>query len=78
MFKSVGIIARYDKKPALKLAEELAEYLKKKGLKVYIEDTLAGKIATKEEMVPLSKMKTDFVITIGGDGTILRTCYHVA
>ena len=73
MFKSVGLIARYDKKPALKLAEELAEYLKKKGLKVYIEDTLGGKVTTQEEMVPLSKMKTDFIITIGGDGTILRT-----
>jgi NAD+ kinase len=73
VFKSVGLVARYDKKPALKLTEELAEYLKNKGLKVYIEDTLAGKITTKEEMVPLSKMKTDFIITIGGDGTILRT-----
>ena len=78
MFKSVGIIARYDKKPALKLAEELAEYLTKKGLKVYIEDTLAGKVATQEEMIPLSKMKTDFLITIGGDGTILRTCIGLA
>lgn len=77
MFKSVGLVARYDKKPALKLAEELAEYLRNKGLKVYIEDTLAGKINTKEEMIPLSKMQTDFIITIGGDGTILRTCISV-
>jgi NAD+ kinase len=76
--KSVGIIARYDKKPALKLTKELAEYLTKKGLKVYIEDTLAGKVATTEEMLPLSKMKTDFLITIGGDGTILRTCIGLA
>jgi len=74
VFKSVGIIARYDKKPALKLTEELATYLKKKGLKVYVEDSLAGKITTQEEMVPLEKMKPDFLITIGGDGTILRTC----
>lgn len=73
MFKSVGLVARYDKKPALKLTEELAAYLAKKGLKVFIEDTLAGKIVTKEDMAPLSKMKTDFIITIGGDGTILRT-----
>lgn len=72
MFKSVGLVARYDKKSALKLTEELAEYLKNKGLKVYIEDTLAGKVTT-QEMIPLSKMKTDFIITIGGDGTILRT-----
>lgn len=74
MFKSVGLVARYDKKTALKLTEDLAQYLRNKGLKVYIEDTLAGKVNTQEEMVPLSEMKTDFLITIGGDGTILRTC----
>jgi NAD+ kinase len=74
MFKTVGLVARYDKKPALKLTEELAGYLKGEGLKVYIEESLAGKVSTKEEMIPLSKMKTDFIITIGGDGTILRTC----
>jgi len=77
MFKSVGLVARYDKKSALKLTEELAEYLKKKGLKVYVEDTLADKVTTKEEFIPLSEMKTDFIITIGGDGTILRTCITV-
>ena len=44
MFKTVGLVARYDKKAALKLAEELAENLAKKGLKVYLEDTLAGKV----------------------------------
>jgi NAD+ kinase len=73
----VGLVARYDKKPALKLTDELAEYLAGKGLKVYIEDTLEGKVNTKEEMVPLSKMKAGFLITIGGDGTILRTCMNM-
>jgi NAD+ kinase len=78
MFKSVGLIARFDKKPALKLTEELAEYLSKKGVKVYIEDTLMEKITTQQEMVSLSKMKPDFLITIGGDGTILRTCISIS
>jgi NAD+ kinase len=73
VFKSVGLVARYDKKQALKLVEELAEYLKSQNVQVCIEDTLAGKVSTKEKMVPLTKMKTDFIITIGGDGTILRT-----
>jgi NAD+ kinase len=73
----VGLVARYDKKPALKLTEELAEYLAEKGLKVYIEDTLEGRVNTKEEMIPLSKMRADFLITIGGDGTILRTCMNI-
>jgi len=74
VFKSVGLVARYDKKQALKLAKELAEYLRNKGLEVYIEDTLAGKVNFPAKTVPLESMKTDFVITIGGDGTILRAC----
>ncbi len=77
VFKSVGLVARYDKKSALKLTEDLSEYLKNRGLKVYVEDTLANKVTTKEEFIPLSKMKADFIITVGGDGTILRTCLNV-
>jgi NAD+ kinase len=77
VFKSVGLVARFDKKAALKLVEELAEYLADKGLKVYVEDTLIGKIETKQEFISLCKMKTDFIITLGGDGTILRTCINV-
>jgi len=78
VFKSVGLVARYDKKQALKLAKKLAEYLRNNGLEVYVEDTLAGKVNFPAKMVPLESMKTDFVITIGGDGTILRTCLALA
>jgi NAD+ kinase len=74
VFKSVGLVARYDKNQALKLAKELAEYLRNQGLEVYIEETLAGKVNFPAKTVPLESMKTDFVITIGGDGTILRAC----
>jgi NAD+ kinase len=74
MFKSVGLVARYDKKQAFKLAKELAEYLINKEVEVYVEDVIAEKVNAPAKMVPLRKMKTDFIITIGGDGTILRTC----
>ncbi len=74
MFKSVGLVARYDKKNAIELAENLTEYLKTKGRQICMEDTLAKKTRIKVETVPLEKMKTDLIITIGGDGTILRTC----
>ena len=77
MFKSVGLVARYDKRKALKLTEDLAGHLTNKGLKVFTEDTLAEKVNTKGEMVPLARMKTDFIITIGGDGTILRTAVTI-
>ncbi len=72
--KTVGIVARYDKKQALDLADELSEFLARRGFEVYLEDTLKDKVKTQGKLVPLSNMKTDFVITIGGDGTILRTC----
>jgi NAD+ kinase len=77
LFKSVGLVARYDKKKALKLTEDLADHLTNKGLKVFTEDTLTGKVNTKGEMVPLARMKTDFIVTIGGDGTILRTAVAI-
>ncbi|MGB9675711.1 MAG: NAD(+)/NADH kinase [Candidatus Bathyarchaeales archaeon] len=77
MLKSVGLVARFDKKSALKLAEDLTEYLIKKGLEVQVEDTLAEKVSIKGKTVSLEKMKTDLIVTIGGDGTILRTCISI-
>jgi NAD+ kinase len=77
LFKSVGLVARYDKKQALTLAEELATYLAKSGVEIYLEDTLIGKVKCPGKMVPLKNMKTDFIITIGGDGSILRTCITI-
>jgi NAD+ kinase len=76
VFKNAGIVARYDKEKALQLAEELTVHLNSRGLKVFIEDTLADRIEVQAEAVSLKKMKTDFIITIGGDGTILRTCLN--
>jgi len=77
VFKSVGLVVRFDRKNALKLADDLAEHLKTKGLAVYVEDTLVEKMSIKQETVPIEHMKTDFIITVGGDGTILRTCISI-
>jgi NAD+ kinase len=74
VFESVGLIARFDKKRAVRLAEELAEHLSNRGLDVYLEQTLAKRMKAKWKTVPLESMRTDFVITLGGDGTILRAC----
>jgi NAD+ kinase len=77
LFKKVGLVARYDKKQALTLAEELSAYLSGKGAQVFLEDTLRGKLKSNGKLVPLKDMKTDLMITIGGDGTILRTCINM-
>lgn len=78
MFKSVGLVARYDRKKAIRLAEDLATYLRERGLNVCAEETLVKKTGINVTSVPLERIKTDFVITIGGDGTILRTCISLA
>lgn len=77
VFKSVGLVARFDQKQAFKLTEQLAEFLAEKGLKVCIEDSLKGLVTCNAPFVPLNKMRTDFIITIGGDGTILRAAINI-
>lgn len=74
MFKSVGLVARFDRKRAVRLVEDLADRLSKNGLDVYLEDTLAQKTEARWKTLPLDGMKTDLIVTVGGDGTILRAC----
>lgn len=78
MFKSVGLVARFDRKKAVRLVEDLAKHLKARGLEVFAEETLVKKTGIEEVSVPLECMKTDFIIAIGGDGTILRACTSIA
>lgn len=77
MFKSVGLVARFDKRECVKLAQELDAYLRARSLEVCVEDTLAGKMTTDSKSVPLEELDVDFIITLGGDGTILRTCISI-
>jgi NAD+ kinase len=74
VFKSVGLVARFDRKRAVRLVEDLAEHLNKAGVEAYLEDTLANRTTVKWKTLPLEEMKTDLLITVGGDGTILRAC----
>jgi len=78
LFKSVGLVARFDRKKAVRLAEDLAKHLRARGLEVYAEETLVKKTGIEEKSVTLEHMKTDFIVAIGGDGTILRTCISIA
>lgn len=76
-FRSVGLTARTDKKKALALAETLLSHLEEKGIAVIVDPEIAEPIERADIAVPLEKWNPDFIITIGGDGTILRTCICV-
>jgi NAD+ kinase len=72
--KTVGIVARTDRKEALNLASELADKFKKEGFNFVLEPKLAKHLNQAEGSVPIENMQTNLIVTIGGDGTILRTC----
>ena len=77
MFQTVGLVARVDRKKALDLAVKLSRYIEKKGLTVFLEPALAKHAKKLDASMPLERMKTDLIITVGGDGTILNTCLQI-
>jgi len=74
VFKTVGVVSRLDRKKALQLATRIVDALIAKKLDVKLEPSLAKQLQKQDLTTSLGKMKTDLVIAIGGDGTILRTC----
>jgi NAD+ kinase len=77
LFNSIGIVARTDRKDALQLAKKLVAHLKARKLAVLLEPELAERIKEPALATPLGKMRPNMLITIGGDGTILRTCLGI-
>lgn len=59
------------KKPSREIAGDIVPFLKQRGAEVYSEDQVALELGSK----PLSSIdpqKIDYMISLGGDGTILR------
>jgi len=75
--RKVGISARTDREDAISVAAEIARCFEDKGFDVLIEPKLADLMNRRKDAVPLEKMKADLIVTIGGDGTILRTCLRI-
>jgi NAD+ kinase len=72
---SVGIACRLDKQSAFNLARDITNFLLKLKCKVYLENRIASKMGFFHYGISLNQMSTDkvkFIISIGGDGTILR------
>lgn len=63
MIKSVGIIANPNKKKALKYQKDIKGYLSKRDITVYTD-----RESSRKDIVE----KTDLIITLGGDGTLLN------
>ena len=77
MPKLVGIVVRTDREEAFRLASKMINYLEAKGIHVMLEPELATYTDREDLTTPVENMRGDLIITIGGDGTILRTCLHL-
>lgn len=73
MFNRVAIISRIDRGEAIELAKETSSFLENKGIVVSFDKELANKLKAKERC---SDFRVDLLITIGGDGTVLRA-FHM-
>ncbi len=69
-----GIVARRDKTEALKLAYRVYDFLKVSGYEVCVDSETHRHLPEFQEgdVCPLEDFDVDFIIVIGGDGTILR------
>jgi NAD+ kinase len=72
----VGLVSRLDEPQALDVAATLAKQLRKRGIAVTAELELAkrGRLGGGRE---LSDLKADLIVTVGGDGTVLKTAMSI-
>jgi len=75
--KKVGIVARTDRKKAISVAAQIVERFENEKFNVLIERNLAELLNRHDSSASLRKMRADLIVTIGGDGTILRTCLRI-
>ncbi|OKY78123.1 MAG: NAD kinase NadF [Candidatus Methanohalarchaeum thermophilum] len=68
----IGLVSRFNSKDSLKLTKNLLSHLNKSDVDILIEKETAMRIG--QQGVGFSNLeKCDFIVTVGGDGTILKT-----
>lgn len=71
----IALFPNEQKKQSFELARSIREFLESKGVTVVAEEEKAEAIGAKSiSQVPADKIK--FLISMGGDGTILRLCHR--
>jgi NAD+ kinase len=73
-----GIVSRTDFIDALKVAEQVIKHLEKASVEIIVESDTAKNLGLKKgKSAHLSEITADFMVTIGGDGTILRAAMEM-
>ena len=73
---TVGLVSRLDDHRALDVVRSLAKQLRRRGISVASEIELAkrGRLGGGKD---LSELRSDLIVTVGGDGTVLKTCMTI-
>ncbi len=72
-----AVISRTDVKEPLELTQRIIDYLMSQGVHVDVETDTALALELKDHNVNLQDLDGDFVITVGGDGTILKAAMEM-
>ena len=72
-----GVISRPDDEKALDIARDIAKYLVDRGIDVQMETETALGMDNPGGNTDLGEMSPDFMVTVGGDGTILRSAMQM-
>lgn len=68
-----GIVSRTDNDGSVELTREIIDYLEEHGIDVLVETDTALALELQNHNTNLQDLDGDFIITVGGDGTILKT-----
>lgn len=72
-----GIVSRTDIPNALSLTRRIIDYLSERGVDVSVETDTASALELEDNDTNLSDLEGDFMVTVGGDGTILRAAMEM-
>jgi NAD+ kinase len=76
IFMKWGLACKPKVKKASSVAKEVLKFLNKDD-EVFVEQSLANELGTKGYLLHELNKKVDMVITVGGDGTILRALQSI-
>lgn len=72
-----GLVSRIDRPEALEIIREIVAYLESKGAPVQMETETALAMDMPGKNSDLGEMEADYIVTVGGDGTILRAAMQM-
>jgi len=68
-----GVVSRTDRRDSVSVAKRIVDLLESRGVDVQVETDTALAMEKPGNNTDLGEMDADFIVTVGGDGTILRT-----